>query len=351
ATATTDAEGLARLAGLKPDTAAAGDERRYYAGFDGYVGAALGTDRALVPLSAYDADLSPWRFHVSSAWGDQRFPAAGALFTERGIYRPGETVYAKAVVRDGPLGALKPPAAGDSLRWVFADRENGTLRDSTVALSPFGTAEQAFPLPTNLALGHYEIAIRLRRQGRWIDLDRTSYRVAEYRPPEFLVDVASDTAPRFVGDSLRATVEARYLFGAPMARAAVSWVARQQPISPWALHIPGTDGYYVGEAGWWWEEDWDESVPQANVTVVVTGVNRQSVSGAASVTVHPAAFYVAAKPLGKSYFWTAGSPQEVAVIAVRPDGRRVAGVAIHGTIVRHEWHQVVRERAGLSEEV
>src|SRR5260370_42656967 len=38
ATATTDAEGLARLAGLKPDTAAAGDERRRYdGGFDGYV--------------------------------------------------------------------------------------------------------------------------------------------------------------------------------------------------------------------------------------------------------------------------------------------------------------------------
>src|SRR5207249_12339463 len=49
----------------------------------------------------------------------------------------------------------------------------------------------------------------------------------------------------FAGDSLRATVEARYLFGAPMARAAVSWVARQQPISPWALRIPGAEGYYL----------------------------------------------------------------------------------------------------------
>src|SRR5439155_1226970 len=163
-------------------------------------------------------------------------------------------------------------------------------------------------------------------------------------------------------------------------------VARQQPISPWALHIPGTDGYYVGETGWWWEEDSEESTPQANVTVVasgtdtldatghlmvqvavappakglparatleatVTDVNRQSVSGAASVTVHPAAFYLGAKPLGQSYLWKAGTPQDVAVIAVRPDGRRVPGVAIGGTIVRREWHQVVRERAGLSEEV
>src|SRR5438094_834868 len=129
ATATTDAEGLARLAGLKPDTAAAGDERRYYAGFDGYVGAALGTDRALVPLSAYDADLSPWRFHVSSAWGDQRFPAAGALFTERGIYRPGETVYANAVVRDGPRGReLGGAAAADQPLGASHPRHRRLLR-------------------------------------------------------------------------------------------------------------------------------------------------------------------------------------------------------------------------------
>src|SRR5207253_3119633 len=85
ATATTDAEGLARLTGLKPDTAAASEERRYYGGFDGYVGAALGTDRALVPVSAYDADLSPWRFHVSSASGAR---GAGSTSTARVIAWP-----------------------------------------------------------------------------------------------------------------------------------------------------------------------------------------------------------------------------------------------------------------------
>ncbi len=386
ASATTDAQGLARLRGFKADTVQEDEERRYFGGFDGYVAAKLGSDRAVAPVSAYDADLSPWRFNVAGAWGDTRFPVAGAVFTERGIYRPGETMHAKAIVRTGPLGALAPPAKDDSLRWVFSDRENGTLRDTTVALSRFGTADQHLLLPASLPLGHYAIIIRLRRGGRWIDLHRADYRVAEYRPPEFLVELAADTGPRFAGDSLRATVEARYLFGAPMARAAVSWVARQQPTGSWALHIPGTDGYYVGESGWWWE-DWEDLTPtQQNIQVIasgtdtldatghlvlrtaltaptkglpalatlqatVTDVNRQAVSATATATVHPAAFYLAAKPLGASYFWTAGTPQQVAVIAVRPDGRRVAGVAIRGAIVRREWHQVVRERAGLSEEV
>ena len=90
----------------------------------------------MLGISDYDPDLGPWRFNVSSAWGTDRLPVAAAVFTERGIYRPGEPVYAKAIVRAGPLGALASPARGDSLRWVFRDRadqatgEAGTLREA-----------------------------------------------------------------------------------------------------------------------------------------------------------------------------------------------------------------------------
>jgi hypothetical protein len=83
----------------------------------------------------------------------------------------------------------------------------------------------------------------------------------------------------------------------------------------------------------------------------VTDVNRQTVSGSASVVVHPASFYVAARPLGTNYFWTAGTPQQIAVLAVRPDGRRVTGIPIRGTIVRREWHRVGRQRDGVEEQI
>ena len=67
------------------------------------------------------------------------------------------------------------------------------------------------------------------------------------------------------------------------------------------------------------------------------------------VMVQASSFYIGAKPLGQSYFWTAGQPQAVGLIAARPDGRRVAGAKIRGTIVRREWHQVHRTRGGYSE--
>ncbi|HJR62962.1 MAG TPA: MG2 domain-containing protein [Gemmatimonadaceae bacterium] len=382
ASSRTDARGIARLAGYRGSPTAGTEESEdEWTGFEGYVGVVLGGDRALIGISQYDPDLSPWRFNVPAAWGSDRLPVAGAVFTERGIYRPGETVYAKTIVREGSLGALAVPAR-DSVRWQFKDREGGTLADTVMALGSFGTAQHTLELPATAPLGHYELVVQAKRPSGWVDLTRTSYRVAEYRPPEFLVDVATQGEARLPGDTLHATVQARYLFGAPMARAALTWQARQTPVSSQGVPIPNTDGYYLGESGWWWEEGRDEwnadvfaggtdtldagggraiavALPApakgraARVTfsASVTDVNRQVVGSSATVIVHPASIYVAAKTLGKEYFWRAGRPESVAVLAVRPTGERVSGVAISGTIVRREWHQVRRERGGMSEVV
>lgn len=375
ATARTTPEGVAVLANYRVDTTAA---RGY--GFEGYVVASHGNDKAITSISSYDPDLSPWQFNVRSAYGSARYPVAGAVFTERGIYRPGEPLYAKAIVRSGPLGNLTVPARTDSVRWVFTDREGATLKEAVVAPSPFGTTDQTLQLPADMRLGNYVVRIEQRRGGEWVRLAAAYYRVAEYRPPEFLVDASTDSVPKFPGDSAIVDVEARYLFGAPMARAALTWSARQVSAGFWGLNIPNTDGFYFGDSGWWWEENQETQSVQmigqgsdtldekgrarlrlqlvpavkgrpayAMLEASVTDVNRQSVAAQASVLVHPASFYIGAKPLGQSYFWTAGQPQSVGLIAVRPNGSRVNGVRIRGTIVRREWHRIHRTRGGYSE--
>ena len=378
ASATTDAAGLARLGGT-PDTNTVVDtEEGWGRGLEGYVTVTLGDDRAVTAVNQYDPDLSSWHFGVSDAWGDSRLPLAGALFTERGIYRPGERVYAKAIVRDGALGALHAPVAGDSIKWRFHDREAGMLRETTARLSAFGTSDQSFRLPAIAAVGYYYVDAQVKRLGTWRTVGQTSYRVAEYRPPEFLVDLSSSTAPHFPRDTFSVTLQARYLFGAPMGRAEFTWMAHQTPLSRWELAVPGFDDWYVGGGGAPWDDRGNEDrvfasgtdtldakgertlrvtlpVPPsgqaARVTLetAVTDINRQVVGSSATTIVHPASFYVAVKPAGANYFWTAGTPQTVNVIAVRPDGEKVNGVAVQGTVARREWHSVRRERDGISE--
>ncbi|MEO8879915.1 MAG: alpha-2-macroglobulin family protein [Gemmatimonadaceae bacterium] len=399
ATATTDAQGLATLSGFhgKPaavrDTAAADESEEGDGGdsgtgsgfqlFEGYVAASLGSDRALVGVSAYDPDLDPWRFNISPAYGGDRVPAAGALFTERGIYRPGDVLYAKAIVRNGSLGALTVPARADSMRWLFSTRDGGSMLDSVVALSSFGTADVSIHLPGNAAIGTYALQIQTKRGAQWLPVGDASYRVAEYRAPEFLVDLAGSDAPRFPGDSMHATVQARYLFGAPMGRAQVTWQAWQSPAYI-TDDIKGAEGYFIGDNGWWWEDE--ENTPHSSVQVFasgtdtldatgvrtlavelpaptkgravrvslaanVTDVNRQSSGARTSVIVHPASFYIGAKAIGTSFFWKSGTPQSIGIIAVKPAGGRVRGVRVRGVIARREWHQVHRERDGVAETV
>ena len=383
ARATTDASGVARLTGIRPPRPVDGEEDggSYSQSFSGYVTATLSDDRAIVGVSSYDPDLGLWQFGISPAWGDDRVPLAGGVFTERGIYRPGEEVHAKAIVRAGPLGALTVPARSDSLQWIFADREGATILDTVVAPSRFGTAARVLTLGPAAPLGVYSVRIQAKRQGVWRAVGWTSFRVAEYRPPEFLVDVVAPTDPRLPGDTLAAAVQARYLFGAPMAGAAVAWQVRRTPLSTWELQLPGTDGWHVGnEYSWWDDEDGGERtsaevtesgvdtldargqatlrVPlrapaggraaRVTLSAAVTDVNRQVVGSATSVVVHPASFYLAARSAG-GWFWREGEPRTIEVVAVRPDGRRVAGVAVSATVVRREWHQVHRVRDGVAE--
>ncbi len=377
-TGQTDARGLARLTGFRSAPGASADDDDERSSLEGYVSATLGNDRGIVAVNRYDPDLSPWNFGVSAAWDDARFPIAGAVFTERGIYRPGEQVYAKAIVRTGNLGALTRPARTDSLKWIFSDRDGETVADTTVGLSEFGTAAHTLTVPAGAPIGHYRVAVQMKRLGAWREVGSTGYRIAEYRPPEFLVDVGAEQAPSHPGEKFRVGVHARYLFGAPMGRADVSWTARQAAVPTWELDIPGTDGWQIGETGWWWDEDNDadaqffangtgsldargdltiettlpaaKSTRAARVTIeaTVTDVNRQTVGGTATALVHPAAFYIATKPRTESWFWRAGEAQSLAVRAVRPDGAAESGVRVRGTLVRREWHQVRRERNGVA---
>jgi uncharacterized protein YfaS (alpha-2-macroglobulin family) len=382
----TDARGLAVLTGFNAarppaDSTLACEPYCGGSSFEGYLSARDGDDRAVVAINEYDPDLAPYEFGVYGAWGEERAPMAGAVFTERGIYRPGEPVYAKAIVRRGTLGALLPPGPGDSLRWSFSDRDGKPVRDTVVALSRFGTAEQTFRLPAEVPLGQYSVEIQAKRDGHWRRLGFASYQVAEYRPPEFLVDATAPKEAKFAGDEVRVTVGGRYLFGAPMAHAPLRWTARQTEVSPWEVQIPGTDGYQLGEEPDWWSDEsyGAEQTPGAGVDTLdargyrdlavktapqpsgrpamltveaeVVDANRQTVAATASVLVHPAEFYLGARPQGKGYFWSAGVPVRVDVIAVRPDGRGVPGAAVEGTVSRREWHSVRRMRGGVYDDV
>lgn len=286
----------------------------------------------------------------------------------------------KAIVRTGPLGALRRPAGTDSLKWVLSDREGNDVTTRTVALSEFGTSQYVHDVPAGAPVGTQAVRVLLRRRGGWRTVARTSFRVGEYRPPEFLVDGAVRSPATGPGGTVRLGVTARYLFGAPMGRAQLNWEAREERVWPWELTIPGTDGWMVGDNRW--DAARDQGVAgtfasgqdtldargdrELTLTIpartsgatsrvvlaaAVTDVNRQVVGTTVATVVHPAAFYLAAKVQGSEWFWRTGAAQRIAVRAVRPDGSARSDVRVTGRLIRREWHRVRRERDGIAEMV
>ena len=389
---TTGNDGVARLP--LPDTGSARASRKPISSDwpirVGIIDATLGDDRVILPLSrraiGYEADnpLDPQQLGARMASAPR---AAAALFVDRGIYRPGEKLYLGAVVRYGPLGALMLPRRGDSVHIAVVRRpepwntsEDVLIRDTVLTLNEFGTVSDSFRLRPELTLGPYFAELAVRRSDTWEVVATESFAVAEYRAPEFLVALVADSGLHRGGDSLRVEASAKYLFGAPMARARIDWMATLRQAKPWEVQIPGAAGWTVGEWNWfaseaggeesntqlWGSDSLDAtgglklSIPisglrptrpgHVEVQIGVTDLNRQTVTASTDVSVHATDLYVLARRRGVSSLWTSNQRAEVELRTVRPNGAPVRDVPIAVSVVRRIWRSGPNRWTGKWEE-
>ncbi len=163
-------------------------------------------------------------------------------YTERPIYRPGQEVYFKSIVRgkeeqNGLANMPRKPL----VVAVTDPRGNTVFRDSALT-NPYGTYSNHFLLGDEPPLGYYSIRLTVDRKEFYSD-----FQVEEYKKPEYKVDVAFDKETYSRGDVLQATISSRYFFGSPVAGAEVEYfVFRSRYWRPWWR---GT------EYEWYYEED------------------------------------------------------------------------------------------------
>ena len=78
----------------------------------------------------------------------------------------------------------------------------------------YGGISDDLPLSKDVALGVYSIQIQYPGVG-----GGGSFRVEEYKKPEFEVKVEAPKVPVMLGEKINASIEARYYFGAPVTSA------------------------------------------------------------------------------------------------------------------------------------
>lgn len=165
----------------------------------------------------WDQDVTPWSFGLSY---ERQVPHTEIyMYTDRPIYRPGQTVSFRAVVRQAFDGIYSSPTL-TSLPLTLSDGY-GQSWPFDLPLSGFGTVHGVFAIPASAQPGTYTFTNE--KLGFYFNFD-----VADYRKPEINLSVSFDPAEIKSGDSLHAIVNARYFFDAPAGKLPVHWVLYAQ---------------------------------------------------------------------------------------------------------------------------
>ena len=134
------------------------------------------------------------------------------IFTDRIIYRPGQTVYVGAIAYTQKGWETRVEETGD-YRFILQDAKGNKLTERVLKTDEFGVLNDSVSLPKDAAPGFYTIRI---------GTSSYTFRIEEYRRPVFYVEMDPVPAVSLPADSIRITGKAISYSGAPVANARVT---------------------------------------------------------------------------------------------------------------------------------
>jgi len=326
-------------------------------------------DQLAYTVSSWSYGIEPYRFGLYNIDDGGDESKVGHVFTERGIYRAGETVFFKGVVREFKQGKWKLPARKQVYIEV-QDSKGETIYSKSLTLSSnFGSFSDSLTTEPDAPLGYYTIIVKESDRGD--DKGRLAtgeFRVEAYRPAVFETKIAASQSSFVRGDMFVATVEGRYLFGAPMIGDNATWSLTRSTLVDFSF--PDYAGYFWQPLSWSRQSedqtssllasgsgklnelgqlllsqklDFDIASPSMlTLEAEVISPSRQAIAERQSFKFHPAQFYIGLKP--KTTFTKENTELPVEVVTLNHEGKQV-GRKVSVEVVHRQWVSV--KRAGI----
>ena len=361
-TATTDATGLASFE-VPTVLQAPNQSRAYTIRIDD-------GDHFGVGRTDWQRGSEPWQIGIAQDYAPRVY--VGHLYTDRPIYRPGETVSFKGVVRlDNDADYRVPDEPPPGLELVVRGADYDDLDVRPVTLNEYGSFAAEFELSENADVGFYQLELRYDQGGIRRDWHITSvaFTVAEFRVPEFRVEASTDGADVIDGERIDGSATASFFFGGAVAGADMEWSVIATPTSIRSEAFPGfsfsdfdywatsivedrlrgtgsgtTDAEGVAAFSLPAELRGNEGTQTYQVSVSVQDESAQLVADTASVTVHPAAFYGGVKPDG--YLGIEGEPTTIDLVSVDLQGEPLPNRELVLKAYEREWITTKEQTAG-----
>lgn len=146
------------------------------------------------------------------------------FFTDRAIYRPGQTVYYKGIVLEtkGKENKIKP---GYDVRVIFKDANYKDVASTNLTSNEFGTFNGSFIAPTGVMNGQMSIVAE--------NLGSIAVQVEDYKRPKFEVKFDDIKGSYRLGDAINVKGNAKSYSGANVDNAQVKYRIVRRAVFPY----------------------------------------------------------------------------------------------------------------------
>ncbi|MDR3237922.1 MAG: carboxypeptidase regulatory-like domain-containing protein [Spirochaetia bacterium] len=311
-------------------------------GSDGIYQDKVSTNHHLV-LIALGNDGSYAICNTGSASAFQREKDKYMIYTDRPVYRSGDTVFYKIIGKERKERFI--PQSNQKIYYKI--RSGRVLAEGRLTLDEWGTAAGSVVIDESAGLGRFAIEAGPSEDNTY---DSGYFYVEQYRKPEYKVEIVPARDYFINGDDVEFRVEGKYFFGAPVKGAMVSYYFYEKKLDD-------NDSY------WWEDEHTDSSYNKLKldgvkylddngvvslklaagnfpydreITLEASVVDRSNVSitERKTVRVGRGEFYIKINP--KEQFFKSNEKKTVEIKAVRQNGEPVkADIKIE--LFRYIW--------------
>jgi uncharacterized protein YfaS (alpha-2-macroglobulin family) len=213
--------------------------------------AATSDDAGFIALD--DQELKPHGFRRVVSVDAPPQGIRGQIFTERGVYRPGEKVFFKCAARSYLDGKIESPRGRRVRVTVFGPRED-VVYDRELTFSEFGTCHDSLTPGPNAPVGPYVIKGVVKSESGLDEEFSHTFRVEEYKRPRHFVSLTFSGVRReskaLVGveggeEWVKVEALAAYYTGGPVKHGKARWKAVLVPVTQ---KVEGYEDYLFGNS-------------------------------------------------------------------------------------------------------
>jgi alpha-2-macroglobulin len=164
-----------------------------------------------------------WNTVTSQIWGQSSNQNTYGkyieyIYTDRPIYRPGQAVNFKVIVRRDQDVRYSLLPTGTPVTINVKDARGNVIQTTKLFTNEFGSVNSTYQLGEDITTGSYSLEAVVNDE-----VHIQAFKVEAYRKPEFQVSVMpveSNSADKyFIGQTVKLHISAKYFFGEPVAGA------------------------------------------------------------------------------------------------------------------------------------